>query len=71
MGGTIKRLIFIGALFMAPGLQADCTHAPGDCVTTSAWDVVNCPDGTTTIYWCNGDVTVYGGGAGHVQQKSP
>ena len=75
MKNLLRLLVLVGVLATPQFLSAqDCTHAPGDCVTTSAWDVVTCtnPDGTytQTIYWCNGDITTSGsGGDGKIRHK--
>lgn len=62
MKNLLRMLVLVGVLATPQFLSAECTHAPGDCVTTMAWDVVTCtyPDGswTQTIYWCNGDQTI-------------
>lgn len=64
MKNLIRLLVLVGILATPQFLSAGCTHAPGDCVTTEAWDVVTCwySDGTytQTIYWCNGDITIRG-----------
>ena len=71
MKNLFRLLVFMGVLATPQFLSADCTHAYGDCVTTSAWDVETCwygdGSGMQTIYWCTGEVEyrpIYGGSNG-------